>query len=255
MIISVVLRESRIKNHNMKTLQFALIAILAITTFTSCKKNRIKPSDDITTETRTVSGFDGLAVSDAMDVVVTYDSTAENVTIEANSNLHEYILTDVVGGVLKVRLKNNVCIKSGATIHVYVTTDELNKIDVSGASRVEFTNSLNANQLDLDVSGASTFQGGMNLSSCDFDISGASSVEVWGASDQAHIDERGASTLRDYDFHINTLDLSLSGASSAFLTVNGLMDIDASGASTFKYRGDGVIDDMNVSGASSIIKD
>lgn len=232
-----------------------LSALMAVTLLMgSCKKENVKPSSTITTETRSITGFDALDVSDAIDVEVTFDPNVESVVVEANSNLHQYILTDVVSGRLKIRIKNNVRFKSGAKIKVFVSTELLDEVGISGASRVEFTNELVTSFLDLDISGASTFQGGMTVTDFEAEASGASNIEIWGSSNASKMDLSGASKITDEDFAMNDLDIDLSGASRATLTVNGVMNISASGASSLDYYGTGLINNLESSGASSINK-
>lgn len=234
---------------------FILATALSLTfVLTSCFKKSVKPSDNVTVESRQLSGFSKLDVSDAMEVYITMNQQ-EDVVIEANENLHEYILSDVVGGTLKLRLKSNVRVKSGATIKIYVSALYMEAMNISGASRVELLNDLITTSLDLDVSGASSLQGGITVDECDFRISGASRVELWGQTNNAKLKLSGASDFRDFTFTVNNyLNIDLSGASKAELTANGTMDIEASGASTFNYKGDALIDALNLSGASSVNK-
>ena len=235
------------------TYVFAAVISIAFM-MSSCIKKSIKPSNNITMESRQHSGYDKIDVSDAMEVVLTMDAQ-ESVVVEANENLHEYILTDVVGGTLKIRMKNNVRIKSGAAIKVYVSALAMNDIRVDGASRLELTNDLVTSNIKVDVSGASTFQGGFTAVDSEIDVSGASKVEIWGSTTNANVNISGASNLGDFAFTITDyLNIDLSGASKAELTVDGTMDIEASGASTFNYKGDGLIDNLNLSGASTVNK-
>lgn len=235
------------------TYVFAAVISMAFV-MSSCIKKSIKPSNNITMESRQHSGYDKIDVSDAMEVILTMD-TQESVVVEANENLHQYILTDVVSGTLKIRLKNNIRVKSGASIKIYVNALAIDDIRIDGASRVELTNDLITSNFNLDVSGASSFQGGFTAVDSDIDISGASKVEIWGSTTNANAKISGASNLADFAFTITDyLNIDLSGASKAELTVDGTMDIEASGASTFNYKGDGLIDNLNLSGASSVNK-
>ena len=149
----------------MKT-NYLIIALLGMGLFlTSCMKEHVKPSNQITYEERIVEPFTGLDVSDAIDVDVTYSTTEESVFIETSSNVQEYILTDVVAGVLRIRVQNNVHIRWGAKIKVHVTTAYLDDVDISGASRVEFNNELSTPSFQMNCSGAGTFEGKINVSS------------------------------------------------------------------------------------------
>jgi hydrogenase maturation factor HypE len=64
----------------------------------------------------------------------------------------------------------------------------------------------------------------------------------------------GSSDMRDYDLVTDRLDITLSGASEAVVTVTNLINIDASGASTLRYQGDAVVGTSHVSGASEVVK-
>lgn len=116
-------------------------------------------------------------------------------------------------------------------------------------------NDVTTTNFELDVDGASRFQGGIYTDDIEVKSEGASKVEMWGSSDTAKIKASGASNIGDFAFLINSyLDIDLSGASKAELTVDGTMDIEVSGASRFNYKGNGVINELDVSGASSVNK-
>lgn len=229
-------------------------AILALALIaTSCKK-AIKPDSEITTETRQLSGFTKLDVSDAIEVEVSFTGQ-EEVIVEANANLHEYILTDVVNGTLKIRLKNNIRFKSGSTIKVYVSALMLEAAILDDASRLELTSDANAVNFDLDLKGASKFQGGIVADFLHIHAKGASRLEIWGTAAEAEMEISGASNVEDYAMLITSfLELDLSGASKAELTVDGMMNIEASGASRFNWKGNGAINEIDLSGSSTVNK-
>ncbi len=243
-----------IKLITMKTSHYLILFFLAALVFSSCRKDHIHPSHHIITEERFTGTFHSLDVSDAIDVDVLFTNGTYSVFIEADDNIMPYVLTDVTAGVLYIRLKNSICIGPHASIKVHISNPFVEAVDISGASRVEFNNSQNIPYFKLSTSGASMFQGEFYCTTFDADMSGASVADIWGAADYANIKLSGASKLGDYSFSINTLDIVLSGASTASLTVNQVMNIEASGASSFYYKGNGLINDLNLSGASVLKK-
>jgi hypothetical protein len=104
------------------------------------------------------------------------------------------------------------------------------------------------------MSGASNFDGEVNVTNADIDLSGASNARITGTANEAFVELSGASTIRKYEFEIGTLDVKLSGASTAYLTILNSMSVELSGASTLNYMGDPVITHINTSGASNINK-
>mgnify|MGYP001070942839 CR=1 FL=1 len=66
----------------------------------SCRKETVKPSTQITTEVRNLTGFSRIDVEDALMVEIIHIPGSEQVVVETNANLHPYIITEVVSGTL-----------------------------------------------------------------------------------------------------------------------------------------------------------
>lgn len=236
----------------MKNLMIVLVGTSIL--FSACKKAIIKPSSEITSVERVVDAFDGIDVSDAVEVSITYANTEQKVVVEANSNLHAYVLTDFVGGKLKIHLKNKIVFLNNTTIKVHVTMPKMVYLKASGASEVSFSNQMVADHLDIDASGASEISGSLQAASTSITLSGASEINFQGASNLATFDLSGASKFESLNFHTNELNVDLSGASEAFVRVNNNLNLTASGASEFHYSGNCVIDVLSLTGSSTIHK-
>lgn len=87
-----------------------------------------------------------------------------------------------------------------------------------------------------------------------FEASGASRFSVYGSAINCTVALSGASRFEDFDFTAITLDCDLSGASRMDITCQGVMKIKASGASIIHYKGDCVINSIETSGGSEVIK-
>lgn len=233
--------------------RLALITLLLGVTITSCRKARIKASGDVTTEMRTVSTFDGVDVQDAIEVDI-IQSPTQSVEVTTNSNLHEYIVTSIQSGKLVIRLKNNVHIKNDPTIKVKVYINDLTSLKASGASKVEVLGSFITNSIDFELSGASRLYGNYVLNTSKLNASGASNINISGQINYFDTDLSGATVFKGFNMVVDNLDIEMSGASNASVTVNGIINIKASGASTLYYEGNGTINEINMSGASQVKK-
>ena len=239
----------------MKTKTLLAITLVLGVIFSSCEEfgTVITPSPRVTTETRQVSGFTGLDVSHAFNVYVNFSETEESIEIEANENLHDYIVVEKKNGNLVIKLKDFIHLRMGtATLNAYITCDYLKDFDASGASSIILYDPLDTRNVTLDLSGASDFSGEIEVDDLVADISGASNLELSGYADYLRIDASGASSLRDYSLSVNWFDADLSGASDASITINDRIDLEASGASTLNYRGSAQINHIDLSGASNI---
>ncbi len=238
----------------MKTISIILGLVVLSCTLFSCEHERIKADKEVTIVDVDFSGYTGLDLSDAFNAYITFSDSEEKIQIEANKNIHDKIRVTKEGNILKIKLKNHTNIRGKVTLNVYITTKNITHFNASGASDIILENKLTAQNVKLDLSGAAEFSGELSVNRLELDSSGASDIDIYGNADQFDANLSGSSTLKNYDLVVGQLDITLSGASDAFLSVTERIDIDASGASTLKYKGNAVIGNKNLSGASEIIK-
>ncbi|MFA5752379.1 MAG: DUF2807 domain-containing protein [Bacteroidales bacterium] len=112
---------------------------------------------------------------------------------------------------------------------------QLNTFIASGASRI-----------DTDCP--------ITLNAAVFEATGASLFNVYGSAINCKVELSGASRFEDFDFTAITLDCDLSGASRMDITCQGIMKIKASGASRIYYKGDCIINSIETSGGSEVVK-
>src|SRR4029078_13056491 len=99
------------------------------------------------------------------------------------------------------------------------------------------------------IQGAKIAQGRLNVSAC-----GARIVPLGGSADSLKIEGSGASHLVLNGTTSRAADVSLSGASSAKVSVSDTLAYSLSGASTLVYVGDPTITGSETSGGSSATK-
>jgi len=234
-----------------RTSRLLSILLVALAFFASSCSDHIHPSPGSTSEFHSIDNYDGLDVGSTFEVFVRFGRFSD-VEIEANDNLHEVIEVRKRNGVLQIGLEPGVSIKNSPILKAFITVPFLNSVDISGASRVVFEDELDNETLDLDVSGASHFDGLIDIDRLNTDISGASDVNVQGSATQTNLDLSGASAFKNFNFETDVLHAEISGASNAKLSVNSIVNIKASGASSLIYDGRAEIKRENISGASTV---
>ena len=134
-----------------------------------------------------------------------------------------------------------------------VTTKDID-FDLSGACSMSFT-SITCDYADIELSGASTLNvSNLKATSADIEESGASTIILGGECPTIDIEISGASTFKDFEFVCDKVKAEISGASKVLLTVNKEIKGTVSGASTVKYKGEGV-SSVETSGASVVVKE
>ena len=139
---------------------------------------------------------------------------------------------------------------SKAYVEGFTSSHDL-EIEISGASQVDISDVVSGNAF-LEISGASKIEGTFTMKDAVFDVSGASSVTLEGSAEDMSLDASGASTVDLSDLTLNNAWVNLSGASQATVNASGQLNGDISGASLLEYLGNPTIGNFTSSGASTL---
>jgi len=238
----------------MKTRISATLLIVLLTLFSSCDHETIHAHGEVTSVYHNIEGYTRLRVSDAFQVYINFSEVEEEIRMAANDNLHEKIVVEKDGDELVIRLISHTSIKGKAVMNAYITTTDLSAFRLDGASRLVLENVWDVQDGKIGVSGASDFKGEVVADRLEVDLDGASSIDVTGSVSFLDAELSGSSDLLDFGLDVSNLDIDLSGASTAFLSVEETIRVKASGASTLNYKGDATILKSELSGSSRVIK-
>lgn len=242
-------------------------------------------------ETRTVSDFSGIVASNVFEITVTKGST-ESLIIEADDAVMPQVRSEVRNGVLNLYLDNEKSIRNIKVLKANVVMRNLDKLSLSGASKLtsndlftperfkadcsgvsNLTINVNTGELSItasgackiqlkanvtgdakfDVSGTSKVQSELKAANVKFNSSGVSSVDLSGSAKDFKIDVSGTSKVQADNFVVKTATIKSSGTSKITVNVTETMNINSSGTSTIEYKGSPAIN-ANTGGASKIRK-
>ena len=247
-------------------MKYILIPILIFSSFgfTSCSVDlnskspattyldRVTASDNTITQKRTISTFEAIDISSAINVTVNEGSYNGEITIEAPDNIMDRIVTEVQSGVLVVKIKGTVSLKN-EKIKVTFPHQKLRGFNVSGASNVTVLPTMKVDKMAIDLSGASVLKLDVVSNLVSVDNSGASSMKISGNTQNFNIEVSGASSLTAKDLKAANVTIDCSGASSATVWAVDNLTADSSGASSVRYiEQNGLKTVVDTSGMSSV---
>lgn len=233
------------------------LMLLLFTVFTTHAQD-VMVVNDKNAELRTASGFHGIHVSNAIDLVIKQGNEEAVVVSAVDEKYRNRIKTEVKNGILRIWFDND-GLKwnwnmGDKKLRAYVSVKNIDIIQASGACDVKIDGNLNGTELKLNLSGASSFKGNINYSKLVADQSGASDVNISGKVNELNVSVSGASDFKGFELITETCVADASGASDIKITVNKDLKVQASGASDVDYKGNAVISKFNTSGASSVRK-
>lgn len=191
-------------------------------------------------QTRPVGSFERLDASGAVNVFVKQGPTAE-VRVEAEPEVLARVRTEVQGGTLKIYRQQRKGISMGnlkaERVSVYVTCPQLSGIAVSGASDVKGETPFTANDFTIQASGASDVTLQLTAKTLKANASGASDIRLTGRVERQQVNVSGSSDYRAFDLLSQQAEVAASGASDAYVNVDGDLAMRSSGASDVHYKG------------------
>jgi len=233
-----------------------LFSLLILVFASSCREiagRRVRGSGNVTSQTKSVSGFRNVNVSGAIDVYVKQDSST-SVRVEADDNILEYVVVETNGSTLDIYTEHGFNLHPSHKIKVYVSNPSYEELGVSGASALIGENEISSSDhLSLNVSGASEGRLELNAPKVSVETTGASSADLRGKTKELDLNASGASKVRGYDLLSEKANVDISGASHAEVYASVSLDGDASGASHVSYLGNAV-NNIRPSGASHVGK-
>lgn len=216
-----------------------------------------KTINDPNAEARTVGSFHAIRISNTFEVYISQGSEDAVAISASKPDYKAKIITKVENGVLIIRFEDDKKFWKGFNsdkqkLKAYISIKKIDKLDVSGACDVFFEEGLSAEELVIDLSGASDIKGKINAKKLIVDINGASDATISGNAADLKVEASGASDFKGFDLVTNYCDAKATGASSVNITVNKELSAHASGASSVRFKGEGLIRDIKTSGASNV---
>ena len=210
----------------------------------------IKGNEYVITEERSLNDdFNAIKVSQGITLFLTQDNE-ESLTVEADENIMEILITEVTDDVLKIYFKENVY--RAKARNVYLSTNNIESIKASSGAEVRSENTLNTSSLSLKSSSGSSMRLLVNAnevqcsssSGADIRIKGETSTLSTNASSGSHIDA-------DELISANTTARASSGANINVYASDNL-NASASSGGNIDYKGSPKTIDKDTSSGGSV---
>ncbi|HPT22218.1 MAG TPA: head GIN domain-containing protein [Bacteroidales bacterium] len=236
----------------MKNLRLLTVAI-ALISITACSdaqvRNTVHGNNNVVTKERKVESFTGVKTSSGIDVYLKQGDN-ESVSVEADDNIQEYILTEVKGGVLHVWTDAN--IRDAESKKVLVTMKEVNSVETSSAGDVYGETPVKSENLELSASSAGNIKLEVHAKKIDVSISSSGDITLTGNAESLEADLSSAGDLNASNLEVKEADVSVSSAGDADINVSEKLTARASSAGDITYTGDPKYVDAHSSSAGGI---
>ncbi|MBJ6367650.1 head GIN domain-containing protein [Snuella sedimenti] len=224
----------------MTTLVKIIVSTLLSMSLFSCNfdlnfNSGIPGNGNVTIEKRSINkDFTAIKASEGLQVYLTQNGNI-GITVEADENLHDLIITEVIDGVLKIHCKQN--IGRATSKKVKVNFANISSISSTSGSSVFVTNIVKTEELTIKTSSGSNMKIEVNTSHLNCKSTSGSNLKISGKTNNLIAEANSGSTIKGK--HLIATSSQVKATSGADVSVNTSEELVAKATSggSIKYYG------------------
>jgi hypothetical protein len=213
----------------------------------------IKGNGEMTSEKRNTGDYNEISLVGSMDVELV-SGTEGNLTLEAESNLQEYITTEVNGGTLKISVKKGYNLKPSRNngIKVTVPFKDIEVVEVTGSGDLWNTSTINAKNFSTKLTGSGDIKLELEVENLEGSITGSGDTQLSGKAKDFDCKVTGSGDFKAYDLRAENVEATVMGSGDIQVSANNALKAKVMGSGDIKYKGNPKNQDFKTSGSGSV---
>lgn len=212
-----------------------------------------KGNGNVTTETRNVGDYDEIKCGGSMDFILVAGEEGE-IKIEGESNLLEYIVTEVKGDKLVVKVENGVNLKPSWNkgIKITIPFKDISAVSLAGSGDLWTTSTINSDSFDVSLAGSGDVIVEVEANDVEASIAGSGDLTVKGNTNNLEAKVAGSGDFHGFGLESNNTVVSVAGSGDAEVVSRQMLKARVAGSGDIEYKGNPAKEDTKVSGSGSI---
>ena len=217
------------------------------------KSEKIKGNGEMITQNRNVSNYTKIALIGSMDVELISGKEGA-LKVEAESNLQEYITTEVSDGVLKISEKKGVSLSPSANrgIKVIVPFEEIEGVSITGSGNIRNSDQIKAKSFETRITGSGNLKLNLNVKDLKSVVTGSGNTELQGAAENFSCTVTGSGDFNAFNLRAFKAEVVISGSGDVEVTSTEELKARVSGSGDIKFKGNPKKEDFKTTGSGSI---
>jgi hypothetical protein len=241
----------------MKKVNIQFLAILFIATiFTSCGSDMfngvVGNRNIVTTERTPQADFSGIKVSTGIDLFIRQGST-NAITVEADENLHDLIITEVKEGVLNIYTAKNIW--KSKVRKVYVTIEKLSFLKATSGSDVQSETIIKMNEISISATSGAAIKIDVEAESVATSTTSGSYIKITGTTINHASNATSGSSIDAYDLKSDNAIAKVTSGASINIYASKKMEGKATSGGGIDFKGNPATINKDTSSGGSISKE
>ncbi|MBB3124952.1 hypothetical protein FHS04_002479 [Mesoflavibacter sabulilitoris] len=241
----------------MKSLKITLLLAIALVSFnTACAQwgnEKIRGNGDVTTITRTTSSYDNVKLAGWMDFELVKGKEGK-ITLEGESNLLDYIITESEGNSLIIKIKNNINLKptSNKGIKITIPFTDINKVTLSGSGDVTCNTTIKSSNFETRLSGSGDITLDINANDTEVVVTGSGDINLSGKTEKLEVSVTGSGDFDGGNLSANYTEAKVTGSGDIVVVANKEIEARVTGSGDIEYKGNPEKVSKKVTGSGDI---
>lgn len=235
--------------------QLIVLGLIALTTIQAQAQwgKKVKGNGEVTTITRQVGNYDQVNVGGFFDVELVYGDEG-TITIQGESNLLDYLITEVNRDALKVKVKKGANLKpsKNKTITITVPFRDLDAVTLAGSGDVISKDVIKTSDFKTAVAGSGDLIVSIEATTIEASVAGSGDLTLKGSSNSVAYSVAGSGDIHASDLKAENADARVAGSGDIKLNCSSYLKARVSGSGDIEFSGNPSKQDTKVSGSGDI---
>lgn len=213
--------------------------------------NGIKGDGQVTTKNRSVGNFDGITVSGSFDVILVSGKEGE-ISIEAEENIIDYILTEVNGGTLEIGTKKGHSLNFTRKVTITVAFEDIEKARLTGSGSITSNETIKASNFNTSVTGSGDVILTIDAGNTQAQVTGSGDLKLMGKTNSFDCKVTGSGDIAAYGLKAKNADANVSGSGGIELHCSDALNARVTGSGDIYYQGNPQKRSVSTTGSGDI---
>lgn len=219
----------------MKPFIFSIFIILGVFAF---GQKRIIGNGETANITRSLnSNFKGIELYGSFDLEIYGGKQDGEISIQADSNLIEHIVTEVKNGILFIQFEKGKSFSTKEDIKISLYSNQLESISLFGSGDIEIKGTQNVSNFQASINGSGDIEADVKAQNVKLSISGSGDIEISGTTKNLEIVSKGSGDIEAFKLKAENVNIQQTGSGDTEVYCNQSLTVVSKGSGDIKYKG------------------